>query len=87
MGIGFTAEGGVEAVRREQTLMGPPFNNPAPFHDQNLVRMADGGETVGDHEAGATLQQVGERLLDQPLGRVVDAGRRLVEDEDRGIRE
>ena len=35
-----------------------------------------------DHEAGAPLEQPGERRLDQPLGVAVDARGRFVQDQD-----
>jgi hypothetical protein len=53
-------------------------------HD-DAVGIADGGEAVGDDEAGAALQQLGQRLLDLPLGVAVDIGRGLVEHQDLGV--
>ncbi len=79
MSIGLTAEGGVETVRREQALVVATFDNPTPFHDKNRGGVADGGETMSDDEAGATLEQMGERLLNESFRGVIHAGGGLIQ--------
>ncbi len=53
------------------------------FHYKNDVRLADGGEAVGDDEARAAAHQARKRLLDAHLRARVDGGGRLVEDQHR----
>ena len=55
-------------------------------HD-DAVGVADGGQAVGDHERGAALHQVRERLLHEPLGFGVERRGGLVEDQDRRVLE
>src|SRR6185437_1174371 len=44
---------GVEAALGQQLGMGPPLGHPAGVHDDDLVRVPDGGQPVGHDEAGA----------------------------------
>ena len=67
-------EFGVEAVLREEGVVGAAFDDGALFQHENLVGLANGAETVGDHEAGTALHQTFEGFLDQTLGGGVDAG-------------
>ena len=45
---------------------------------QDLFRIADGGETVGDHECGASRRQLFQRFLHDPLALVVQRDRKSV---------
>src|SRR6266566_8763701 len=54
-----TALGGVERP------VSPALDDPPRFHHQNLLRAADGGEAVRDHEGRAAPHQVREPLLNQ----------------------
>src|SRR5450759_4474262 len=54
-------------------------------HDHDQVRPSNGGETVGNHERGATLHQSVERLLDEFFGLGIHAGSRVVQDEDARV--
>ncbi len=62
--------------------MAPLLDDGPVVHHQDGVRPADGGEAVGDDEAGAILHQLGHGLLDEHLGAGVDRTGGLVEDED-----
>ena len=67
--------------------MGPPLHDP-PFVDhQELSRVADRAQPVGDDEAGPARHKGQKRPLDSGLGPGVDAARRLVEDENGRVRE
>ena len=57
------------------------------LHHQDLVRAANGRQTVGDDDRRAAAQQPVESALDEDLRRPVDVRRRLVEDEDARIGE
>ena len=67
--------------------MGALLHELSVAQHQDPVRPSDGGETVGDHDGGAPLEQAGERALDLALGVAVDVGGRLVEHQDRRIRD
>ncbi len=72
----------VAAAELEQRLMRAALDDAAAFDHQDLIGAADGREPVGDDERRAALHQVREALLDQRFGFGVEAGRRLVENED-----
>ena len=57
----------------------------AVLDDDDAVRVAHGGEPVGDDEDGAPLHQRVHAALDMLLGARVDGARGLVEDHDRRI--
>lgn len=44
--------------------MGSSLHHQALIHDQHLVGIADGAETVGDDEAGAAREEFFQSLLD-----------------------
>ena len=62
--------------------MAAPLAHFAAVHHQDLVGTADGREAVGDDDGGALAHQLGDGVLDELFGLGVDAGGRLVEDED-----
>jgi len=61
------------------------FNNVAVFDDQNNVRIADGGQTVGDNEARPALHQVEHRVLDEDFGPGIDRASGLVQNQYLGV--
>src|SRR5690606_36078842 len=77
----------VEASRRDQLLVRAALDDLATDDDEDLVRLTDRAETVGDHEARTALHEPQHRLLDVPLRPRVDAAGRLVEDEDGRVAE
>ena len=60
------------------------LGDPAVVQDDDVVGVADRREAVGDHDGRPPSEEPLQGLLDVKLGLGVDAGRRLVEDEDRG---
>ena len=65
--------------------MGALFDDVTFAHDENQVRVADGGQPVGDDEACASLHQVIHRFLDQDFGPCIYGTGRLIEDQDLRI--
>ena len=87
MSLRLLAEGGIESLGRYQRSMISLFHDPAPIQDKDLVCVADGGESMGDDEAGASIQQVGQRFLNESFGGVVHTCCGLIEDENGWILE
>ncbi len=56
----------------------------AVAHDQNEVGIPDGGEPMGNDEAGAVFHQFNHRFLDQQFCSGVNRTCRFIEDQDRG---
>ena len=54
--------------------MAAGLDDIAVFHDQDQIGVADGGQTMRDHEAGAVFHQLLHALLDQHLRAGIDAG-------------
>ena len=61
--------------------MPPLLDDVAVLHDENHIRLADGGQAVGHDEACPGLHHSVERLLDVRFGARVDGTGRLVENE------
>src|ERR1041384_3213732 len=64
--------------------MGAALDDLAAFHHEDLVRAADRGEAVGDHERGPAAPQGAQPVLDGGLALRIQAGGGFVEDEDAG---
>src|SRR5690625_311612 len=65
-----------------QLLVTPLLAYPMLVDDDDPVRIADGGEAVGDHERGTPPGQFGQRQLDLPFGLRIEGRCRLVKDEN-----
>ena len=74
----------VEAAFGEELLVGALLAELAFVHDEDGVGALDGGEAVGDEDAGAAGDHAGESGADAELGVGVDGAGGLVEDEDAG---
>ena len=59
----------------------------AVFDDDDFIRIADGGEAVGDDKTGASLHEAQQGFLDSRFGARVHAGGGFVEDEDARVSE
>src|SRR3954451_16311294 len=80
-------EAAERAVGRQQLPLGAALDDPALFHNEDLVRAADRREPGRDDQRRAAVQEAVEGALDQNLGRPVDVRRRLVEYQDPRVRE
>lgn len=70
----FAVEVGISAAEGDQFVVGPAFDDRAGLEDEDAVGVADGGETMGDDEAGATFEEPFERVLDAGFGVRIDGG-------------
>ena len=57
----------IDAVVLEQLLVRALLHYAVPCQHHDAVGMSDGGEAVGDHQRGAAVRELGERLLDRCL--------------------
>ena len=69
----------------KQLSMGSMLDDCALDHDDDPVGVTDGGQPVGDHEAGAPRTQRLHGPLHERLGPGIHRARRLVQDQDRRI--
>ena len=76
---------GVVGAGFEQLGVGATGEEAALAQDVNDVSVDDGGESMGDDEAGAIPLQGFESLLDEVFRLVVDCGGGFVEKEDRSV--
>lgn len=67
--------------------MGALFNDTTLFDDDDLIRLEDGVEAVGDGEDGPSLHEAAGGFFEQGFGLRVEAGGGFVEDEEGGILE
>ena len=77
----------IETLLSDQFRVLAALNNMTIIHNQHLIGVADSRKTMRYHEGSTSLQQFVEGLLDELLGAGVDAGSRLIKDEDAGISE
>ena len=62
--------------------MVPLFDNIAVFHYQYKICISDGGESVGDYEAGSAFHEVIHGFLDLDFGSGVYGTGSFIEDQD-----
>ena len=67
-------EVGVVPFLGQETLVIPLFDDAAFLQHDDAVGCPDGGEAMGDQDAGGVFQDQIQGLLDLPLGEGVDAG-------------
>ena len=75
----------VDAALGEEGIVGAPLLNDAARQDQYLVRRQDGGEPVGDDDAGPARHQRLQGLLDGAFGDGIQGRRGFVQNEDLGV--
>lgn len=84
--VGVAADqGGVPAVPVEQLVVRTALGCAAAVQDDDLVRVADGGEAVRDGEGGAAGRERVDRFLHGVFRTGVERAGRLVEDQDRRV--
>lgn len=77
----------IEPVLIEQILVSPRLDYFSLVDDDDEIDIAYGAEPVRDNETGAALHQREESFLDSGFGSRIDAARRLVEYQNRGVGE
>src|SRR5438552_2767727 len=77
----------IVSAAREQFVMRAALNDRAVPEDKNLVGVANGRKPVGDDEAGAALEQLFQRALNQRFSARIDRAGRLVENQDARARD
>ena len=75
---------GVEAVLGEEGGVVALFDDLALIQDVDAVGAANGAETVGDDDGGASVEEAFEGLLDLGFGDGIDIGGGFIQDEDAG---
>src|ERR1700704_4442696 len=66
----------------DQLLVGAVLDDLAVLQYDDVPRLADRGEAVGDDDRRASCQQAPQALLDAPLGVQIDVGGGLIEDQN-----
>ena len=69
----------------QQLLVRALLDDLAIVDDDDLVRIADRGQAMGNDETGAAFHQAQQRFLDARFGARVHAGGGFVEDEDARV--
>lgn len=59
--------------------MRPLFNDLSVSHDEDAIRLPDGGEPVRNNKAGAALHHSGKRALHINFRACIDAARRFIQ--------
>ena len=77
----------VYAALSQQLIVGAALGDAAIGEHQDFVRRHDGGQAVGDDDAGTALHDVVQRVLDGSLGDGVQGRGGLIEDEDLRVLE
>ena len=75
----------VEALFGHQLVVRGHLDDLAAVDHHDPGGVADGGQPVGDGEAGLALHQLPQALLDQLLGAGIHVAGGLVQDHDLGI--
>ncbi len=65
--------------------MGPGFDNGPVVHHDDVVRVLDGGQPVGNDEAGPVLQQFAHGVLNLNFGPRIDGTGGFIQDENLGV--
>src|SRR5688572_18773328 len=75
----------IETLLCEQFIMYSAFDNLAIFEEQDHIRIADRGQTVGDNEGCAPFEELVECFLDKTFGSRVHAGGCLIQNKDARV--
>ena len=78
-------EPAVKALLGHQRIVGPALDDPPLIHHHDLVRIPDGGESVGDGDEGLARCQLPDGGQEEVLVLRVHAGRGLIQNDDRGV--
>ena len=73
----------VETAPCEELVVASLLDDVAVVEDEDVIRILDGGQAVGDDEAGPVRHEVGHGFLDDALGTGVHGAGGLVQNQDR----
>ena len=76
---------GVEAVLSEEAFMGSAFRDSILCNDDDLVRVPDRGEPVGDSDRRSVFGKFLKALLDPTFALIVQSAGRFIKYEDRRV--
>src|SRR3954447_24154897 len=76
---------GVYATLRQKFLMCALLHQAAVVNNEDDAGAANGGEAMGDNDAGFPFHELVQRIEDQALRLSVEAGARLIQDQDRSV--
>src|SRR4051794_30095990 len=76
---------GVFAAGGHELIMRAALNNVAVFEDEDLIGAPNGAEAMGNDEARAAGEELGQRPLNTQLGQRIDAAGGFVEDQNPRI--
>ena len=67
--------------------MGAAFHQSTVIHHQNLIRSGNGGQSMGNHKAGAPLHQLQHGFLNQLFRAGIHVGGGFIQNQHGGIHE
>jgi len=73
---------GVVAAARQQLVMRPLLHDAPVIQHKDAIRAFHRGEAMGDHDGGTACQRLIKSLLNLRLGQRINAGGRLIENQD-----
>src|SRR6266478_4666104 len=72
----------IQPTPGHQFVVSPYLGQLSPFQHHDSVRVANGAEAMGDHDAGAAGHDGAEILLNGPLGLRIERAGGFVENQD-----
>ena len=76
---------GVDTSLCQQTFVGAPLGDTVFGDDDDLIRVSNGGQTVGDGDGRSVSGQLFKTLLDPAFALIVQSAGGLVKNQDRRI--
>ena len=78
-------ERGIAAAAAQQIVVEAALDDLAALDHQNGVGMHDGVQAMGDHDGGAVLAEMVDRLLHGFFGFRIERSSRFIEQDDRRV--
>jgi len=73
---------GIEAMAGDELSVPAPLDYPPVAHDQDLVGVLDGGQSMGNDKRGAVVREQRQALLNDTLRGGIESRSRFVEKQD-----
>src|SRR5690349_17054751 len=77
----------IEAIYRQQLLVGAMFADPAMIEHENLIHPFHRDKTMGNHQRCASLHEQIEGIQHSTLGKWIEIGGRFIQDEQWSVLE